>query len=217
MQITDSGESNSIDVQMPASSPGALKINGSNNRVRIAAFSGTVDVQIDSDGCSVDISKMRRAGRMRVVCKNGGSVSIGELSTAEDLYILADGAAVTLGRDCMVSFQVSIRTTDAHGIYDASTGKLLNAPEDISIGDHVWLAQGAIIAKGTTVGKNSVIGAMSYLSKSVIGEGCVVAGTPARVLRDGIVWDRRMTDDLFAEGANIDPFLHEHISSLQGC
>jgi acetyltransferase-like isoleucine patch superfamily enzyme len=210
MQITDSGENNAIDVQMPASSPGHLKISGNGNNVIIAAFSGAVEVSIDGDGSSVDVARMRRVGRLRITCKNGGSVSIGELSTAEDLYILADGARVSIGRDCMVSFQVSIRTTDAHGIYEASTGKLLNAPEDIAIRDHVWLAQGAIIAKGTTIGKNSVIGAMSYLSKAQIGDGCLVAGTPARILREGIVWDRRMTEDLFAEGANVDPFLHEH-------
>ncbi|WOI58443.1 hypothetical protein [Palleronia sp. LCG004] len=140
-----------------------------------------------------------------MIVKNAGEVRIGRRTTIEECYLLADGAKIDIGEDCMISFQVALRTTDAHGIYDRESGVLLNPPDDIRICDHVWIAQGAIVGKGSVIGKDCVVGGRSYLNKKTFAPGCLIAGAPPTVLRENIVWDRRMTDNLYAEDADVDP------------
>lgn len=53
------------------------------------------------------------------------------------------------------------------------------------IGNDVYVGAGAKILGPITVGENCVVGANAVVTKSV-PSGCVVAGIPARVLREGI-------------------------------
>ena len=52
----------------------------------------------------------------------------------------------------------------------------------VKIEDNVWIGGGVIILPGVTIGKNSVIGAGSVVTKS-IPENCVAVGNPCRVIR----------------------------------
>ncbi len=52
----------------------------------------------------------------------------------------------------------------------------------IHIEDNVWIGAGAIILAGVTIGRNSIVGAGSVVTKDVSAY-CVVAGNPARVIR----------------------------------
>ena len=170
-----------------------------------------LEIDIEGDGCRVLIEGGGRIGKLRIACKRGGSAEIGEKTTIEEAYILADSRSVSIGRDCMLSFQVNVRTTDAHGIYNLATGELTNRPDSVSIGHHVWIAQGAIVSKGSVVGDNSVIGARAYVQKANIPPNCVASGTPAKVLRTGTIWDRRMTDNIYADDADTDAGLWNHV------
>lgn len=53
----------------------------------------------------------------------------------------------------------------------------------VYIGDNVWIGGGSIILPGVKVGKNSVIGAGSVVTKD-IPENVVAVGNPCRVLRE---------------------------------
>lgn len=52
----------------------------------------------------------------------------------------------------------------------------------VKIEDNVWIGGGVIILPGVTIGKNSVIGAGSVVTKS-IPTNCVAVGNPCRVIR----------------------------------
>lgn len=53
----------------------------------------------------------------------------------------------------------------------------------VTIEDGVWIGGGTIILPGVTIGKNSVIGAGSVVTRS-IPENCVAYGNPCRVARN---------------------------------
>lgn len=90
----------------------------------------------------------------------------------------------------MFSRNVEIRTTDAHSIVSRETGQRLNPAAPVYIGDHVWVGVGCLISKGAIVPTDTIIGAMSLVSKRFDEEGTVIAGSPARVLRRGVTWHR---------------------------
>lgn len=119
------------------------------------------------------------------------NVKIGRnLTVTRYCYISApEMTTVTIGDDCMFASGVEIRCDDSHPIYDLTTGARVNPSKSISIGDHVWLATQAKILGGVTIGSGSVIGHSSLVTASVPNNSIAV-GTPARIVRENIVWDR---------------------------
>lgn len=211
--IKDLGERNKLSISTKTQDKINVTFQGSDNEVVIDAGEniGVLNIVCDGDGNRVEIRKTRRIGSLRILAKNGGSVVIGDLSSFEECYILAERAKVEIGRDFMASFQTSLRTTDAHGIYSLETGELLNPPGDIRIGDHVWIGQGALISKGARIDDNVVVAARAFVQKTQTPKNCIIGGVPAKVLRENVVWDRRMTANLFAPDANMDGFLHQFL------
>jgi len=63
----------------------------------------------------------------------------------------------------------------------------------VKICENVWLGENAIILPGIEIGKNSVIGAGSVVTKNV-PENCIVAGNPARIIKkynfDNKKWEK---------------------------
>lgn len=57
------------------------------------------------------------------------------------------------------------------------------------IGDHVWFADQAVALGGARVGDGSVIGFRSIVT-SRIPNNCIAVGSPAKVVRKNIAWER---------------------------
>lgn len=117
-------------------------------------------------------------------------VIIGDNSTSGSTYILSRHANVYIGQDCMLSREIEIRSSDVHKIYDINTNKRINHASDVIIEDNVWIAARSIISKGSVVPKGSVIGAASFVNKAFDEENCVLAGSPAKIVKRNIRWER---------------------------
>ena len=78
---------------------------------------------------------------------------------------------------------MSIRDQDhrfGHGLTTAKAG-FTTAP--ILIGNNVWIGAKATVIKGVTIGDNVVVAANSVVTHD-IPSNVVVAGVPARILRE---------------------------------
>ncbi len=96
-------------------------------------------------------------------------------------------ASIAIGDDCLFGSQVSISSSHVHKILDLTTGERLNPPGDIEVENHVWLSEGVNLWGGSRIGHDSVVGKNVYVSKA-FPSNCVIAGVPARVIREGITW-----------------------------
>lgn len=103
----------------------------------------------------------------------GRNVFINQNCTFYDL------GGLEIGDDVMISPNVSLITT-SHPLDPAQRRVTVGKP--IVIGRNVWIATGAIVLGGVTIGENSVVGAGSVVTKDVPAN-CFAAGTPARVVR----------------------------------
>ncbi len=92
----------------------------------------------------------------------------------------------------MFSARIEIRTSDGHSILDKSTNKRINRPGNVHIDDHVWLGKEVIVSKGVYIVKNCVVGAKSFVGKSLNDSNCIYAGCPARKVKDNIDWSRKL-------------------------
>jgi acetyltransferase-like isoleucine patch superfamily enzyme len=112
------------------------------------------------------------------------------------LSTLRDDAAINIGDDCGFSGTVIgceksitlgnrvrcgantvITDTDWH-----TDDPRTSPPEAVVIEDDVWLGLNVVVLKGVTIGRGSIIGANSLVTRS-IPAGVVAVGTPAKVIR----------------------------------
>jgi len=91
----------------------------------------------------------------------------------------------------MFASNIIIRPSDGHSIYDINTKELLNKGENIIIGNHVWSGLNSIFLKGARVADNSIIGANSLVNKKFHEENVIIAGSPAKIVKRGVNWDRK--------------------------
>lgn len=61
----------------------------------------------------------------------------------------------------------------------------------ITLGNHVWVGQGARILKGANIGSGSVVGMSAIVTRGDYPEAAVIVGNPAKVVRTNIRWERQ--------------------------
>ncbi|OJF98467.1 acyltransferase [Pararhizobium antarcticum] len=171
---------------------GTLRVKGNNNRIQIPAstsFRGHIFVQ--GNNVTVTIGEHCRLAADIVVKGSNQTVTIGEGTTFASVYLLCiEASHIRIGRWCMFSREIEVRTSDAHSLLDRKTGKRLNPAASVTIGDHVWVGVGSIINKGTTIADDCVVGAKSFVNKPFAESGSLIAGVPAKVIKKGVTWHR---------------------------
>lgn len=113
-----------------------------------------------------------------------------ELSFGNNTYLAGNAVikcskSVNIGNDCAISWNVTIMDSDFHSW--SIEGEKREISQAVYIEDNVWIGNNVIILKGVTIGRGSIIGAGSVVTKSV-PPNTLVAGNPARILRQGVSW-----------------------------
>jgi acetyltransferase-like isoleucine patch superfamily enzyme len=123
-------------------------------------------------------------------------VLLGRDVSSRGVNLLAEGpeGAILIGDDAMISIGISIRTSDSHAILDIATRSQINPPQRVVIGPHVWLAEDALVMKGVRIGAGAIVGARSLVTRDVAPRS-LVAGSPARMLREQVTWTRGARPD----------------------
>jgi acetyltransferase-like isoleucine patch superfamily enzyme len=93
------------------------------------------------------------------------------------LYTYVNGH-VTIGEDVLIGPHCSI-TSNNH-VFEAKTGHFSgNKGEPIVIGDGCWLAAGAMVTAGVTLGRSNLVCANAVVTRSTPAYA-IMAGVPAR-------------------------------------
>ena len=108
------------------------------------------------------------------------------LYLGSDIYFnsnttLVDDGNIHIGDKVMFGPNVTIITA-AHPVLPELRSRGLQYNRDVRIEENVWIGAGVIIMPGVTIGKNSVIGAGSIVTRD-IPENVVAVGNPCRVMR----------------------------------
>lgn len=100
---------------------------------------------------------------------------------------------ITIGQGVAIAHNVAISDSDFHNIRDTA-GNHLNPSKPVHIGNKVWIGRDAIIGKGVTIGDGAVVAAGSLVTRDV-PPGSIVAGRPAKVIRQDITWGKGLEPD----------------------
>ena len=113
----------------------------------------------------------------------GGDVQIGDNTLLNGCWVVS-ASEVSIGQDCLIS-DCGITDTDYHNLEP----ELRHAPAGdrsvrrVQLGCNVWVGAQAIVLKGSSIGKDSVVGAGAVV-RGTVPERVLVAGNPAVVVKN---------------------------------
>lgn len=172
-----------------------FKFKGSNSLIKIHESaqiqSATFEV---GEGCFIYIDKFFRV-RQRLyanLSNKNNTLYIGKSSNIGDAIIYAGDdpdLEVIIGSYFLSAYNLILRTSDGHTIYDRETKKVINVSNfGVHISDHVWCGLNVTVIKDVVIPNNCVIGACSLVCKGKFNPHTVIAGMPAKPIKSNISW-----------------------------
>lgn len=126
-----------------------------------------------------------------IYCGAGSAVILngGIVATRCAVVDARNGGSVVTADDQLWAANVYIATDDMHRLEDLASGQRINRyGGHIRLGRHVWLCRDVVITGDVEIGDHTVVGLRSMVRNAKHGDHVVVAGTPARVIREGVTW-----------------------------
>lgn len=134
-------------------------------------------------------------GELLILSKEG-SITIGDYCYIGDLTRIWSVKSIIIGNRVLISHNVNIHDSNSHpssasrrhqqamGIFNnGHTGDLDDVPSDsIVIEDDVWIGFNSTILKGVRIGRGTIVGANTLITKD-IPEYSVVVGNPAVIIK----------------------------------
>lgn len=128
---------------------------------------------------------------MKIHCDFGKNIFIGNDVIIGANCTFIDNAKIKIGNTVMIAPNLQIYTAyhpilpEDRYIYDREPNDPLyfnTCADPVEIKDGAWIGGGVIILPGVTIGKNSIIGAGSVVSRS-IPDNCVAVGNPCKPIK----------------------------------
>ncbi len=147
-----------------------------NNDRTFLNIKGALEVQGNFSfgrGCRIDIDE----GASLIIKGDGYINAFSKIILAHHMQI---------GQGCVISWDCQFLDDDYHTIeYE---GKKAPQSFDIIVGDYVWIGCGAKIYKGTVIPDGCVVASDSVVRGIFIQKNALIAGNPAKVIKDKISW-----------------------------
>lgn len=144
--------------------------------------------------CSVHLRRNARLSvRGTVEIVRGTRIQISDgahLEIGPETYINYDSTLscfdhIAIGAKCAIAWNTNILDANTHDLIVDGVSRPWSKP--VVIGDNVWIGTGATILSGVTIGDGSVVAAGSVVTSDVPSMA-LVAGNPARVVRENVCW-----------------------------
>jgi acetyltransferase-like isoleucine patch superfamily enzyme len=151
-----------------------ITIRGNNNCVFLendVKIYEYCNILIEGDNCNIKIGTKTTIGSSKIFCGEGNT-------------------KIVIGKNCMLSREVFMNTSDFHSILDVKTNQRINQPRNIFIEDHVWIGFNTTINKGAILEKDSIVASRSVVGGKLYPPNVLLAGIPAKIIKDNVTWSR---------------------------
>lgn len=204
IKITNSNELNKLSEEnkflgeLPEFENSQIIIKGTGNVLVCKSSVKLVNCTLIFNGNNslIYLCESRHAYHMTVSLYNNSVLYIGKSNFMNGAYkptiniTISEHTHCFIGNDCMISFDIWMRTADPHLIYSCSTNERLNLSKSIYIGDHVWIGQSVMMLKGTEIDSGSIIAANSLVAGKNIHHNEIWGGNPSSKIKESIFWER---------------------------
>jgi acetyltransferase-like isoleucine patch superfamily enzyme len=174
----------------------SINVNGKNNQIFIdkGARLNNMHINVSGNNNRLILHKgvvFSEGGRIKLEDENN-LIEIGENTDFVNCFFAVSdyNSKIIVGSGSMFSANIVIRNSDVHSILNKA-GKRINHAKDTIIGNHVWVAYGATILKGSHIEDDCIIGSQSVVAGLQMPQGSIAAGNPAKIVKEDIKWDRQ--------------------------
>ncbi len=167
-----------------------IRIHGTNNIINI--HNGDfkrIKVGIDGNNNNLIIKDNAIIRNLEIIIHGDNhNISIDEYINIGGAKIVSCGkpTSITIGKNCLLASNIELRSCDGHNIYQ--NNKIINNSQDIIISDNVWLGENVKILKGAKIGRDCIVGINSTVTSNSFSNGLILAGTPAKIVKEGVSW-----------------------------
>lgn len=127
-------------------------------------------------------------------CDYGFNIHTHGLAVINYNCVILDTSPVHIGAGAFIAPGVCLACS-GHSLDPAQRSEGISTSAPITLEDDVWIGANAVICGGVTIGKGSVIGAGSVVTRD-IPAGVVAAGTPCRPVRPVTEQDKIPADEM---------------------
>jgi acetyltransferase-like isoleucine patch superfamily enzyme len=156
-----------------------------------SALRSIASLLVGGDGATVYVDAGCEITAGELFCGGGSSIVLhGPLVATRCAVVDArNGGSVVAGPEQLWAADVYVATDDMHRLEDRATGERINPfGASIRLGRHVWLCKDAVVTGHADVGDGAVVAMRSVVRGQKVPAHSVVAGVPARVVRDDVAW-----------------------------
>lgn len=172
-----------------------FQFKGGNSLVLIHQSVSINDAHFEiGEGCFIFIDKGFRVRQKLYVniANRNNTLYVGRFSNIGDATIYAGddpNLEVIIGSNFLSAYNLKLRVSDGHTIFDKDSGKVLNATKfGIHIANHVWCGMNVTIIKDVVIPHDCVVGACALVCKKNFNPNTIISGVPAKEIRSNISW-----------------------------
>lgn len=146
---------------------------------------------VGGDGATVFIGAGCELTAGDLYCGGASSIVLSGplVATRQAVVDARNGGTIVVAPDQLWAADVYVATDDMHRLEDRRTGARLNPyGAHIRLGRHVWLCKDAVVTGHVDIADGAVVGLRAVVRGQKIPAHTVVAGAPARVVREDVHW-----------------------------
>lgn len=119
---------------------------------------------------------------------DGGIVSFGNNFFSNKNFQIQCQKKISIGSDCLFGWNVCLRDTNGHFVYESNIKKEQNG--NIVIGKHNWITSDVKILKNAVIKNNSIVACGSIICGLKSEEnGVLIGGIPGKIIKNNINWE----------------------------
>ena len=122
---------------------------------------------------------------VNIIVKDAAQLTIGDGTYFTSDMHLEAVKSICIGSDCAISWGVTIIDGNHHNVLSENSS--INK-ENVTIGNHVWVGCNVTILKGTEIADNCIVAAGSIV-KGKFPKNVMIAGNPAKIVKNNINWE----------------------------
>lgn len=181
-----------------------MKIRGKNNIIKIGKLNSCAEskitINVYGDNNEIFIDGNVYCGKLDIIIGvyssnfapvTNAKIYIGQSTTIEDatFALYNSNSEIEIGERCMFAYGIVVYNTDAHPIFDLDSKKIINKVGKLKICKHCWIGAHSTILKNSIISDDSIIGYGSVVSGKFSKSNVAIAGNPAKVIKENIMWD----------------------------